>query len=157
MVRSHTRLRKYSCSSTKSWSDTCNAFILKQGYIPDIQVGFVVYHVTIVASGHGLLEEVLTFGNKLRSSHCRNVLSDYFPITLLELHNYFSSLAIYSLHINVYKKMTHAESGAFYDIRLPSDDLIKAVLEIYKASVASLRDEANSRLKTAPFIACFRA
>ena len=53
--------------------------------------------------------------------------------------------------------MTHAESGAFYDIRLPSDDLIKAVLEIYKASVASLRDEANSRLKTAPFIACFRA
>ena len=31
----------------------------------------VVYHVTIVAIGHGLLEEILAFGTRLRSTHCR--------------------------------------------------------------------------------------
>ena len=30
---------------------------------------FVVYHVTIVASG--LVEEISTHGNKLRSMHCK--------------------------------------------------------------------------------------
>ena len=31
----------------------------------------VVYHVTIVAIGHGLLEEILAFGTRMRSTHCR--------------------------------------------------------------------------------------
>ena len=31
----------------------------------------VVYHVTIVAIGHGLLEEILAIGTRLRSTHWR--------------------------------------------------------------------------------------
>ena len=31
----------------------------------------VVYHVTNVAIGHGLLKEILAFGTRLRSTHCR--------------------------------------------------------------------------------------
>ena len=31
----------------------------------------VVYHVTIVAIGHGLVEEILAYGDRLRSTHCR--------------------------------------------------------------------------------------
>ena len=31
----------------------------------------VVYHVTIVAIGHGLLKKFWPFGTRLRSTHCR--------------------------------------------------------------------------------------
>ena len=31
----------------------------------------VVYHVTVVAIGHWVVEEILGFGTRLRSTHCR--------------------------------------------------------------------------------------
>ena len=41
----------------------------------------VVYHVTIVAIGHGgVVEEILAYGNRLRSTHCRE-----FPYRLIML------------------------------------------------------------------------
>ena len=36
----------------------------------------VVYHVTIVAIGHGLLKKFWPFGNRLRSTHCREFRSE---------------------------------------------------------------------------------
>ena len=39
-----------------------------------IQFVVVVYHVTIVAIGHGLLKKFWPFGNRLRSTHCREFL-----------------------------------------------------------------------------------
>ena len=32
----------------------------------------VIYHVTIVAIGHGMLKKFWPFGNRLRSTHCRS-------------------------------------------------------------------------------------
>ena len=34
----------------------------------------VVYHVTIIANGHGVLKKVSPFGNRMRSTHCREFL-----------------------------------------------------------------------------------
>ena len=50
-------------------------------------VAVVVYHVTIVAIGHGLLKEILAYGDRLRSTHCQGV-----PLfeTMLELLNELS-------------------------------------------------------------------
>ena len=48
----------------------------------------VVYLVTIVAIGHGLLKKCLPFDNRLRSTHCREFLYKWNyadPLTSLEL------------------------------------------------------------------------
>ena len=39
-------------------------------FIPEITVDVIVYHVTIIAIGHG---KFCLFGNKLRSTHCREL------------------------------------------------------------------------------------
>ena len=33
----------------------------------------VVYHVTIVTIGHGLLKKFWPFGNRMRSTHCQRI------------------------------------------------------------------------------------
>ena len=47
----------------------------------------VVYHVTIVAIGNGLLKKFWPLGNRLRSTHCREFLYVNYadPLTSLEL------------------------------------------------------------------------
>ena len=42
-----------------------------QPVLPVILVVVVVYHVTIVAIGHGMLKIFWPFGTRLRSTHCR--------------------------------------------------------------------------------------
>ena len=60
----------------------------------------VFYHVTIVASGHRLLEKIWAYGKMLHSTHCRE-----FPLSqtmqaptyfLLELPTYYLTLAMSS-------------------------------------------------------------
>ena len=34
----------------------------------------VIYHVTFIAIGHGLLDDILAYGNKVRITHCREFL-----------------------------------------------------------------------------------
>ena len=62
-----------SCSSLACVGSSCTRTITK------LLLVVVVYHVTIVAIGHGLLEKFWPFGNGLRSTHCREFI-------LLEVH-----------------------------------------------------------------------
>ena len=54
----------------------------------------VVYHVTIVAIGHGVVEEILAFGTWLRTAGSSIIWNYADPLTSLELLNYYLNTTI---------------------------------------------------------------
>ena len=51
--------------------DTCTRIVYIVQLYNIIVIVVVVYHITIVAIEHGFVEEILAFGTRLHSTHCR--------------------------------------------------------------------------------------
>ena len=115
------------CMVNAKTRNFCERFSLY--FSASLVVVVVVYHVTIVAIGHGLLKKFWPFGTRLRSTYCREF--NYIKLCSLA---YFIRTTQQSISITVVTGKPGSLSQLLNTQEMFKPRALKAVIKIFKKS-----------------------